>query len=122
MNLSRGRRHQPGWLPSARGCAGGSGGWGLPGSLVVLAGPGGDDDVVAEGIELGEVVPDLAPGLGVLVVVAGPQVLVARARVGQELVVDRQLGVADRDLGFVLADAAGQPPVACSLAGLGAAG
>jgi hypothetical protein len=41
--------------------------------------------VVAEGVELGEVVPDLAPGLGVLVVVAGAEVLVAHARLDRSL-------------------------------------
>jgi hypothetical protein len=80
-----------------------SGGWGLSGSIAVCAGSGGEDHVVAEGVELGEVVSGLAGGLGALVVVVGAEVLIAHAGAGQELVVDLQLRVADGDLGFVFA-------------------
>jgi hypothetical protein len=85
---------------------GGSGGCGRCGSraVVVRAGPGGKGDVVAEGIDFGEVVPDLAPGLGAFLVVVGAEVVVARAGAGQERVTDPQLGGADSDLGFVIAD------------------
>lgn len=84
-----------------------SGGWGLPGSFAVRASSGGEDDVVAEGVELGKVIPGLTVSLVTLVAVVGAEVLVARAWAGQELVVDLQLRVGDGDLGFVFADAAG---------------
>ena len=50
------------------------------------------------------------------------EVLVSGARCRQQRVVDLQLGVAERDLCFGRAAAAGQPPVAGTLAGLGLPG
>jgi hypothetical protein len=77
----------------------------------------------AEGAELADVVGDLAAGVALALVVVSAEVLIPHAGVGQQLVVDLQLGVvADRDLGFGLAAAAGQPPVAGAFAGLGLAG
>jgi hypothetical protein len=53
------------------------------------------------------VVVQLATDTGPALVIVGAEVLVPHAGVGQELVVDLQLGVADRDLGFGFAAAAG---------------
>jgi pimeloyl-ACP methyl ester carboxylesterase len=58
------------------------------------------------------VVGDLAAGGGLAFVVVRAEVLIARARAGQELVVDLQLGVAQGDLGFDFAPSSGDPPVA----------
>ncbi len=57
-------------------------------------------------------VGDLPAGVLLALVVVRAEVLVTRAGGGQQLVVDLQLGVPERDLGFDLAAAAGQPPVA----------
>jgi hypothetical protein len=67
-------------------------------------------------------VGDLAADVALALVVVGAEVLVARAGVRQQRVVDLQLGVAQRDLGSGRAAAAGQPPVAGAFAGLGLAG
>ena len=48
-------------------------------------------------------VGDLAAGGGLPFVVVRAEVLVPHAGISQQLVVDLQLGVADRDLGFGLA-------------------
>jgi hypothetical protein len=81
-----------------------------------------EGDVEAEGAEFADVVGDLAAGAALALVVVRSEVLILQAGGGQQLVVDLQLGVAERDLGFELAAAAGQPPVAGAFAGLGAAG
>ena len=85
-------------------------------------GDAAEGDFEAEGAELADVVGDLAADVALAFVVVRAEVLVAHAGVGQQLVEDLQLGVADRDLGFGFAAAAGQPPVAGALAGLGLAG
>jgi hypothetical protein len=68
------------------------------------------------------VVGDLAAGVALAFVVVRPEVLVAGAGAGEQGVVDLQLGVAEGDLGFGLAAAAGQPPVAGAFTGGGLAG
>src|SRR6266568_2291958 len=65
---------------------------------------------------------DLAPDAGPVVVVVRSEVLIAHAGVGQQLVVDLQLGVADGDAGYALAAAAGELAVAGAFAGAGLAG
>ena len=55
-------------------------------------------------------------------VVVRAEVGVAHAGVGQQLVVDLQLGVPGGDACFGRAASSGQPPVAGAFAGLGAAG
>jgi hypothetical protein len=85
-------------------------------------GEAAEDDLEAEGAELADVVGDLPAGAGLAFVVVRAEVSVAGAGAGQELVVDLQLGVAEGDLGFGLAAAAGQPPVAGAFAGLGFSG
>jgi hypothetical protein len=81
-----------------------------------------EGDFEAEAFELGHVVVDLAAEAGPAFVVVRAEVLMPHAGVGQQLVQDFQLGVADGDLGFGPAEAAGQPPVAGPFAGLGTAG
>jgi hypothetical protein len=81
-----------------------------------------EGDFEAEVAELADVVGDLAADVAAALVVVRAEVLVPHARVRQQLAVDLQLGVADRDLGFELAAAAGQPPVAGTLPGLGPPG
>ncbi len=76
----------------------------------------------AEGTEHADVVGDLAAGAGLAVVVVRAEVLIPHAGAGEQRVVDLQLGVAEGDLGFGLAAAAGQPPAAGAFAGLGLAG
>jgi hypothetical protein len=66
----------------------------------------------AEGSELADVVSDLPADVALALVIVSAEILIPHAGVGQQLVVDLQLGVADGDLGFGLAAAAGQPPVA----------
>ena len=88
----------------------------------VWVGDAGEGDVEAEGLDLADVVGDLAAGGGLAFVVVRAEVLVAHAGVGQQLVVDPQLGVAEGDLGFALAAAAGQLAVAGAFAGGGLAG
>src|SRR5579859_8252222 len=105
------------------GLVGGYGSGGLGVSWSVRAGGGaGEGDVEAEGFDLADVVGDLAAGCGLPFVVVRAKVLIAHAGVGQQLVVDLQLGVAEGDLGFALAAASGQLAVAGALAGGGLAG
>ena len=91
-------------------------------SVRVWAGDAGEGDFEAEGFDLADVVGDLAAGGGLPLVVIRAEILIAHARVGQQLVVDLQLGVADRDLGFGFAAFAGKAPVAGAFPGLGLAG
>jgi hypothetical protein len=84
-------------------------------------GDAAEGDFEAEGGELADVTVGLAAGAGPAFVVVGAEVLIAGAGAGQQRVVDLQLGVADGDLGFKLAAAAGQPPAAGAFAGGGAA-
>ena len=71
--------------------------------------------------ELATMVGDMAVDVALAVVVVRAEVDVARAGVGQRLVVDLQLGVPGGDAGCGRAAPAGQPPMADALAGLGAA-
>src|SRR5690242_13995304 len=106
-------------LPGLRG------GWwsgGLRLTWRVGVGDAGEGDLEAEGAELADVVGDLAAGAVLAFVVVRAEVLIACAGGGQQLVVDLELGVAEGDLGFELAAAAGETAVAGAFAGLGAAG
>src|SRR5215831_10367933 len=87
----------------------------------VGSGDAAEGDFEAEGAELGDVVRDLAAGAALALVVIRAEVLIPQAGGGQQFVVDLQLGVANADLGFELAAAAGEPPVAGAFAGLGSA-
>src|SRR5579859_912207 len=105
------------------GSCGRYGSGGVGGFWVVLGWCGAaEGDFQAEFLQFADVVGDLAAGLGAALVVAGSEVLVPHAGVGQELVVDLQLGVAEGDAGFGLAAAAGELAVAGAFAGAGLAG
>ena len=95
------------------GCLAGVGVW---------FGEAAEGDLEAEGAEFADVAGDLAAGAGLAFVVVRAEVGVAGAGAGQQLVVDLQLRVADRDTCFGLAAAPGDPPVAGALAGLGLPG
>jgi hypothetical protein len=90
---------------------GGSGGRGAGWPVWSWVGRAGEGDFEAEGFVLADVVSDLAAGGGLTFVVVRAEVVVPGAGVGQQLVVDPQLGVAEGDMGFCLAAAAG-PDVA----------
>jgi hypothetical protein len=77
----------------------------------VWFGKAAESDFEAEGAELADVVGDLPAGAGLVLVVVRAEVLIPGAGAGQQLVVDLQLGVADRDQGFGLSAAADEPPV-----------
>src|SRR5579859_278858 len=114
--------------PKMGGCwAGGSGPWplvwwrglGVGGGsgglcLVCRAGSGdaGEGDFEAEGAEAADVAGDLAADVCAALVVVRAEVLVSHAGVGEQFVQHFELGVAGGDLGFGLAQAAGQPAVA----------
>src|SRR6266851_5416422 len=91
------------------GCLAGVGVW---------FGEAAEGDFETEGAELADVVGDLPACAGLALVVVRAKILIPQAGTGQQGVVDLQLGVADRDQGFGLAAAAGQPAVAGALAGL----
>ncbi len=120
---ARQRRRRPALWP-----AGDVGWWSGCLGAVCLAGAGvwfgeaAEGDLEAEGAEPADVVGDLPAHAGLAVVVVGAEVVVAGAGAGEQGVVDLQLGVAECDLGFGLAAAAGQPPVAGAFAGLGLPG
>jgi hypothetical protein len=82
----------------------------------------GDGDLEAEGLDLADVVADLPVGVGACLVVAGAEVGVPGGGVGQQVPDDDQDGAGDGDLGFGLAAAAGDPPVALAEEGAGAGG
>jgi hypothetical protein len=96
-----------GGLCRRRRQANGSGGLGACWSVRVGFGDAGEGDFEAEGFDLADVVGDLAAGGGLPFVVVRAEVLVPHAWISQQLG-GPQLGVADRDLGFGLAAAAGQ--------------
>ena len=79
-------------------------------------GRAGKGDFQAEFLQFADVVGDLAAALGAALVVVGSEVVVSHAGVGQELVVDLQLGVAEGDAGFGLAAAAGELALAGAFA------
>ena len=81
---------------------GGSGGRGAGWPVWSWVGRAGEGDFEAEGFVLADLVGDLAAGGGLTFVVVRAEVVVPHARVGQQLVVDPQLGVAEGDLGFSL--------------------
>src|SRR5690348_16605047 len=108
----------PAWVFGLRYGSGGLGGACL---VWIGFGAAAEGDVEAEGAELADVVGDLAADVALALVVVRAEVLIAHAGVGQQLVVDLQLGVPGGDQGFGLAAAAGQPPVAGAFAGLGLA-
>jgi hypothetical protein len=85
-------------------------------------GDAAEGDFEAEGAELADVVGDLPADAALAFVVVRAEVLIAHAGVGQQLVVDLQLGVPGGDAGLGRAASSGQPPVAGAFAGLGAAG
>src|SRR5690348_13744818 len=89
---------------------------------VVGLGGGFEGDLVAEGLELAEVGAHLAAVADVGVVEVRAEVVVAGLGVGQQVPEDHQEGAADGDVGFVLAAAAGDPPVAFAEEGVGAGG
>jgi hypothetical protein len=103
-------------------------GWYGSGGLVVSCpvwfgfGDAAEGDFEAEGSEFADVAVGLAADAGLAFVVAGAEILVPGAGAGEQGVADLQLGVAEGDLGFGFAAAAGEPPVAGAFAGLGAAG
>jgi len=70
---------------------------------------GAEGDVVAEGLELLDVVVAAALGVGAPGEVVAPEVFVV-AVVGEEVPADDEEGVADGDGGSRPADAAGEPP------------
>ena len=69
-------------------------------------GEAAEGDLEAEGAELADVMGDLAADVTLALVVVRAEVLIPHAGVGQQLVVDLQLGVAEGDAGFGLAAAA----------------
>ncbi len=82
----------------------------------------GDGDLEAEGLDLADVVTDLPVGVGPALVVAGAEVGVPGLGVLEQVPDDDQDGAGDGDLGFGLAAAAGDPPVALAGEGGGAGG
>src|SRR5829696_2632805 len=86
------------------------------------SGGGLQGDLVAEGLELADVVARGALSVDAGVVEAGAEVLEPCGRVGQQMPDDDQDGSADRDDGAPLAAAAGDPPVAFTKEGIGLAG
>src|SRR5262249_34544270 len=91
----------------AGGVGSGSGGRGACWPCRVGSGDAAEGDFEAEGAEFADVVSDLAAGVALALVVVGAEVFVSGAGAGQQRVVDRQLGVAQGDLGFGFAAAAG---------------
>ena len=80
----------------------------------------GDGHVEAEGLDLPDVVADLAVGIGAGLVVAGAEVGEPGGRVSEQMPDDDQEGAGDGDLGLGLATAAGDPAVALAEEGGGA--
>jgi hypothetical protein len=56
----------------------------------------------AEGSELADVVSDVPADVALALVIVSAEILIPHDGVGQQLVVDLQLGVADGDLGLAL--------------------
>ena len=79
-------------------------------------------DVQAEGLELADMVADLALPVDVGVVVAGSEVVEPGFGVGEQVEDDDQDGAGHGDHGFALAAAAGQAAVALAEEGVGPAG
>src|SRR5215211_3500907 len=83
---------------------------------------GFEGDLVAEGLELADVVALGAFGTDTGVVEAGAEVLEVGLWVGQQVPGDDQDGPADRDDRSSLAASTGNPPVAFTQEGIGLAG
>jgi len=92
------------------------------GSIGVWLGRGGESDGVAERFELSDVVAGAAFGVDAAGVVVGAEVVVAQARVGQELPDDHQDRACDRDEGLEFAAAFDDAPVSFAQEGVGFAG
>src|SRR2546421_7105526 len=124
MEISGARGSRPWPLGPVRACPGGCGSGGLGRARCVWAGFGdaAEGDFEAEGTELADVVGDLPADAALALVIVRAEVLMPHAGVGQQLVVDLQLGVPGGDAGLGRAASSGQPPVAGAFAGLGAAG
>ncbi|MBV9381498.1 MAG: hypothetical protein JO242_12605 [Streptosporangiaceae bacterium] len=84
-----------------------SGGLGVCGPVRLGPGDAAEGDFEAERAELAGVVGDLPADGGLALVVVRAGILITQAGAGQQLVVDLQLGVPSRGLGFGLAAAAG---------------
>ena len=111
------------WLSGAGRGFGWCGSGGLvPCSAWSRFGDAAEGDFEAEGSEFADVAVGLAADAGLAFVVVRAEILIPGAGAGEQGVVDLQLGVAEGDLGFGFAAAAGEPPVAGAFAGLGAAG
>src|SRR5512133_2410110 len=95
-----------------------------PGPVRVGAGSGGgfEGDLVAQGLELADVVALGAVGVDAGVVEAGAEVTEAGAGVDQQVPDDDQDGPADRDDRLVGAASASDPPVALPKEGIGPPG
>jgi hypothetical protein len=87
---------------------------GLGCSVGVGFGDAAEGDFEAEGAELADVVGDLAADVALPLVVAGAEVLVAHAGVGQQLVQDFQLGVPGGDACFGRAASSGRKLNSCA--------
>src|SRR5690242_9445784 len=72
----------------------------------------GQADVEAEGLDLPDVITELAVGVGAGLVVAGAEVGEPGGRVLEQVPDDNQDGACHGDLGFSLTAAAGDPVVA----------
>src|SRR5512133_2692056 len=100
-----------GWARIRSGCTGWSGDG--------RSGGGFEGDLVAEGLQLADVVALGAFRTDAGVVEAGAQVLEPYGRVGQQVPDDDQDGPADRHDGALLAASTGDPPVAFTKEGIG---
>jgi hypothetical protein len=78
----------------------------------VPLGDGLERDLVAEGLQLADVVALAAFSIDAGVVEAGSQILEVSVRIGQQVPDDDQDGAADRDDGSLGATAPGDAPVA----------
>src|SRR5215217_7818298 len=87
-----------------------------------VSGGGFEGDLVAEGLQLADVVAPGALSVDAGVVEAGAQVLEPCGRVGQQMPDDDQDGPADRHDGPLGTAAAGDPTVALTKEGIGLAG
>src|SRR5215211_5204996 len=95
---------------------------GLSSSVRAVSGGGFEGDLVAEGLQLADVVAPGALSVDAGVVEAGAQVLEPCGRVGQQMPDDDQDGPADRHDDPLGTAAAGDPPVALAQEGVGPAG
>ena len=111
--ISRGRANRSTAVRHGDGGAGRANRW---------SGRGFEGDLVAEGLELPDVVALLAVGADAGVVELGAEVVEAGVGVGQQVPDDDQDRAADRDDGLLLSPAAGDAPVAFAEKGVGLGG